>query len=216
MIDWSTVTTVLLDMDGTLLDLHFDNVFWLEHLPRRYAEHHGMSVEEAREVIFRRMEAVEGTIDWYCLDHWRRELRVDLVVLKREIGHLIDFRPGAEAFLDAVGSTGRRRVLVTNAHHDALALKLERTMLANYVDEIVCAHDYRMSKEHPDFWDALRREIDFDPAHTMLLDDSLGVLRSARDYGIRQVVGIQQPDTRRPPRPTAEFPLVADFDAVMP
>ena len=125
MIDWHGITTVLLDMDGTLLDLHFDNVFWTDHLPRSYAAHHGMSEEEAREIIFPRMRAVEGTIDWYCLDYWRRELEVDIVALKRELDHLIDFRPGAEAFLDAIGATGRRRVLVTNAHHDALALKLE-------------------------------------------------------------------------------------------
>ena len=40
---WSDIDTVLLDMDGTLLDLHFDNHFWLEHLPQRYAELHGVS-----------------------------------------------------------------------------------------------------------------------------------------------------------------------------
>lgn len=216
MIDWQGITTVLLDMDGTLLDLHFDNVFWTQHLPRRYAAHHGMSEEEARDVIFPRMKAVEGTIDWYCLDYWRRELALDIVGLKRELDHLIGFRPGAVAFLDAIGATGRRRVLVTNAHHDALALKLERTMLEQYVDEVVCAHDYRMSKEHPDFWAALRADIEFDPAHTMLLDDSEGVLRSARRYGLAQVVGIQRPDSQSPPRASAEFPLVADFESVMP
>ncbi|MDH3916294.1 MAG: haloacid dehalogenase, partial [Chromatiales bacterium] len=34
--DWSTVDTVLLDMDGTLLDLRFDNYFWQELVPSRY------------------------------------------------------------------------------------------------------------------------------------------------------------------------------------
>ena len=27
---WRDIDTVLLDMDGTLLDLHYDNHFWLE------------------------------------------------------------------------------------------------------------------------------------------------------------------------------------------
>ena len=40
MLDWQDIHTVLLDMDGTLLDLHFDNHFWLEHLPKRYAAIH--------------------------------------------------------------------------------------------------------------------------------------------------------------------------------
>ncbi|HBT55971.1 MAG TPA: haloacid dehalogenase, partial [Pseudomonas sp.] len=33
MLNWNAIDTVLLDMDGTLLDLHFDNHFWLEHMP---------------------------------------------------------------------------------------------------------------------------------------------------------------------------------------
>ena len=40
---WHAIDTVLLDMDGTLLDLHYDNHFWMEHLPQRYAELHGVS-----------------------------------------------------------------------------------------------------------------------------------------------------------------------------
>ena len=48
MLNWSDIHTVLLDMDGTLLDLHFDNHFWLEHFPARYSEQHGIIVEEAK------------------------------------------------------------------------------------------------------------------------------------------------------------------------
>ncbi|KEP73664.1 nucleotidase, partial [Microbacterium sp. SUBG005] len=32
-IDWQAVDTVLLDMDGTLLDLAFDNYFWQKLVP---------------------------------------------------------------------------------------------------------------------------------------------------------------------------------------
>ena len=32
-LDWTSIDTVLLDMDGTLLDLRFDNWFWQEHVP---------------------------------------------------------------------------------------------------------------------------------------------------------------------------------------
>ncbi|HNG60363.1 MAG TPA: haloacid dehalogenase, partial [Cellvibrionaceae bacterium] len=37
MIPWQAIDTLLLDMDGTLLDLHYDNYFWLEYLPRAFA-----------------------------------------------------------------------------------------------------------------------------------------------------------------------------------
>ena len=39
---WPEIHTVLLDMDGTLLDLRFDNHFWRELVPERYAERHGL------------------------------------------------------------------------------------------------------------------------------------------------------------------------------
>ena len=48
MIDWNAINTVLLDMDGTILDLHFDNYFWKEYVPQKYAEktqHHTGTVE---------------------------------------------------------------------------------------------------------------------------------------------------------------------------
>ena len=41
-VDWSRIDDVLLDMDGTLLDRHFDNFFFEEELPRRYAVKHGL------------------------------------------------------------------------------------------------------------------------------------------------------------------------------
>ena len=52
MIDWSCIDTVLLDMDGTLLDLHFDNFFWSEHLPRTYALRHQISKEESSAYLY--------------------------------------------------------------------------------------------------------------------------------------------------------------------
>src|SRR5699024_6401143 len=42
VIDWDRIDTVWLDLDGTVLDLHFDVRFWHEHLPARYAQTHGI------------------------------------------------------------------------------------------------------------------------------------------------------------------------------
>jgi hypothetical protein len=61
-------------MDGTLLDLRFDNFFWQELIPSRYAALHGLPHEEAVAVLTPRFEAARGTLEWYCLDHWSREL----------------------------------------------------------------------------------------------------------------------------------------------
>ncbi|WP_342768354.1 hypothetical protein [Kushneria sinocarnis] len=71
MIDWRHIDTVLLDMDGTLLDLHFDTHFWLEHLPRRYCEIHRLETSHGHALV-ERILAERGTLDWYSLRYWQR------------------------------------------------------------------------------------------------------------------------------------------------
>jgi putative hydrolase of the HAD superfamily len=215
MLDWSTIDTVLLDMDGTLLDLHFDNHFWLEHVPKRYAEIHGLDPRLASEELMGRFDAVAGTLDWYCVDHWSRELGLDIVMLKQEVAHLIAVHPHVLEFLDALGAAGKRRVLVTNAHRKSLALKLAVTPLGERLDRLLCSHDFGLPKEDPRFWARLGEVEPFDPARTLFVDDSLAVLRSARDYGIARLLAISAPDSRQERRSVEEFPAVADFSEVM-
>ena len=127
MLDWSKISTVLLDMDGTILDLHFDTHFWLHHLPQRYSELHNVNLAEAKQSLVDHYQRVEGTIDWYCLDYWAEQTQLSITDLKREVQHLIQLRTDAHDFLCALKSSGRDIVLVTNAHPDSLALKIERT-----------------------------------------------------------------------------------------
>jgi hypothetical protein len=61
---------VLLDMDGTLIDLHFDSHLWQTLVPARYAERLGLPLAEAKAQIDTHYHAVNGTLDWYCVDYW--------------------------------------------------------------------------------------------------------------------------------------------------
>jgi putative hydrolase of the HAD superfamily len=205
---WSAVDSVFLDMDGTLLDLYFDNYFWMEHVPLRFGERHGLSAADAREALLPRFRAMEGTLQWYCLDHWSKELDLDIVELKREVQHLIQILPHAEEFLQRLRGLGKRLVLVTNAHSDALALKMERTRLEGYFDRVVSSHDFGTPKESAGFWKSLAEVETFDPARTLLADDSLPVLEAARDHGIRYLIAMRCPDSRRPARDMDGFQSV--------
>ncbi|MEJ2576917.1 MAG: GMP/IMP nucleotidase [Gammaproteobacteria bacterium] len=216
MFDWSRLDTVLLDMDGTLLDLHFDNHFWLEHVPRRYAETRGIELAAAREALLPRYRDIEGTLNWYCVDHWSRELGLDIALLKQEVDHLIQIHPHVPEFLAALRSAGKERVLVTNAHQKAIALKMEKTRLAGHFDRIVCSHDIGRPKEDPGFWPCLHSIMPFDPERTLFVDDSVRVLRAARAYGIAGLLAITAPDSRQSAREVDEFDAIRDFSELLP
>ena len=216
MLDWKQIDTLLLDMDGTLLDLHFDSYFWLEFLPLRYAEVHQIEPVEARAWLHERIRKEQGTLNWYCLDYWTEQLGVPIVALKREIAERIGFRPHVEDFLRAVRQAGIRSVIVTNAHRGSLSLKIEKTAIDLLVDNVICSHDFRYPKEAQDFWSQLQQVEPFNPERTLLVDDSLAVLRSAQTYGIRYLLSIVQPDSQSEPRKITEFPFIDHFDEVMP
>ena len=209
IIDWSAVDTVLLDMDGTILDLAYDNYFWRELVPERYARLHGLTLEQARRELEPKFLAVQHTLPWYCTDYWSEQTGLDLAALKRETRHRIGPLTGAVDFLHAVRASGRPLWLATNAHRDSWSLKLQHTGLAAMFDRIVCSHDYGAPKEDLRFWQCLHAQYPFDPARALFVDDSLPVLHAARAYGIRQVVAISHPDTTQPPREISAFPAVA-------
>lgn len=213
---WSAIDTVLLDMDGTLLDLHFDNHFWLEHLPQRYAELHGISRQQADAELLPLFHQHAGQLNWYCTDFWSRELNLSVRELKREVAHLIALRPDADTFLAAIRAAGKRVVLITNAHRDSLSLKLERIELAPYFDRLISSHDYGFPKEDQQFWSALQADFAFEPARALFIDDSLPILRSARTFGIAHLLAVRQPDSRQPAKDSQEFAAVDDYRELLP
>jgi len=206
--DWDRIDTVLVDMDGTLLDLAFDNFFWLELVPQRYADIHGLTIAAAQAELTPRFAAKTGTLAWYCLDHWTRDLGIDLKSLKSEHRQHIRFLPGAPEFLAAVKRRGKRVSIVTNAHRDTFAVKAEHTGIDRLVDGVVCSHDFAAPKESREFWRALERHEPFDRRRTLLIEDSLHVLAAAISHGFEHTVAIRRPDSRQPPRTINGYPAV--------
>ena len=212
---WNEIDTVLLDMDGTLLDLRFDNYFWLEVLPERYARRHELSLEAARAALEPRFIAKQGTLDWYCIDFWSRELSLNVAELKREMREHMRFLPGAEQFLQALHTRGLDPVLVTNAHRGVLEIKAEQTGLARYFQRIVSSHDLGVPKEHPQFWSQLQAQLAFDPARCLFVDDSIAVLNAARAHGIGQIFAITRPDSTQHARQVEGFPAVERVEELL-
>lgn len=211
MIDWNGVDTVLLDMDGTLLDLHFDNFFWKEYLPEKWGMLNGIDPVSARETLIPKLRSRKGTLSWYCLDYWSRELGLDVLNLNMDLEHMIRIRPHAEDFLVHLGGLRKHVLMVTNAHEKLLELKLRRTGISQYFDEVISAHSLGLPKEEVSFWRALNAQHPFNPERTLLIDDNPDVLRSAATFGIRHLLTIEQPDSHAPARRACEFDAIASF-----
>ncbi len=216
MLNWSHIDTVLLDMDGTLLDLHFDNHFWLTVIPEQHAKRRGISLPAAKRDIFERYKKVSGQIQWYCLDYWQKELDLPIMALKREIEHLISIREDVPEFLEALRQAGKRLILLTNAHPDSLSLKVERTRLDQYLDALVSTHEYGVSKEHQELWHAVERDLDFDKTRTLFVDDSLSVLAAAREFGIKHLLAVENPDSQQPHNEISDYMSISDYRTLLP
>jgi HAD superfamily hydrolase (TIGR01509 family) len=207
-VDWESVDTVLLDMDGTLLDLRFDNWFWGTLIPSRYAAAYGLSEAEAQASLASKFKSVAHTLNWYCIEYWTRELRLNIPALKREALRRVDFLPGAEMFLRKLRVSGKRVLLVTNSHPTTLAIKNERVALTQYFDACYSSQPFDAPKENPAFWRGLAAREEFSPQRTLFIDDSLPVLECARDFGIAHLRAVRCPDSGAPPQATGSFAAI--------
>jgi putative hydrolase of the HAD superfamily len=200
--------TLMLDMDGTVLDLAYDNYMWMHHVPEHFAAKNGLEPAAAREQLYAKFNSMRGQIEWYCLDHWSNYLDLDVAQLHRDENHRIGYLPGAEDFLRAVRQQDIRVLMVTNSHSETLNIKDEITGITGYFDAIYTSHAFGHPKESQEFWRAMAKEEDFDPDTTLFVDDTASVLRSAATYGIGMLLEVTKPDTTADARESTEYPAV--------
>lgn len=205
---WGEIDTVLLDLDGTLLDLAYDTHFWTHEVPAAWAAPRGLTLEQAQAQLRGRFQAVAGTLPWYCIEHWSRELGLDIVALKRASAHRIGWLPGARAFLLRLRALGKRVVLLTNSHPTTLSIKDERTQVLQHFDAAFSSHRFGVPKEDPRFWIELARRERFDAARSLFVDDSEAVLHAARAAGIGRIYAVRRPDSRAAARSPQGFDCI--------
>ncbi len=215
-INWHDIDTVLLDMDGTLLDRHFDDHFWLEHVPTRWAAINGADLAFAREHLYALFRSQENTLNWTDLDYWSDRLGLDIPLLKREVEHLIAVHPFVIEFLLFLKQHGKSIWLVTNAHSKTLDLKMRKTLIGGYFDGIVSAHQVGLPKEDGRFWHALQRFIPYDPHRTMLGEDSEANLITAAGYAIKYLIYVGRHSSTAPPLTSRNFATINYFNQLIP
>ncbi len=213
-LDWDSIDTVLLDMDGTLLDLHFDFYFWTQHLPQKYSQIHNADINEVTDNIAHRLAEKQGQLEWYCTDYWSQQFKLNIIAAQTEVQHLIRERAQVIEFLNQLGMMQKKRILITNSDRPSIKLKFANCALDQLLDQVISSHDYQVAKEQQQFWHQLQTHIDFDPKTALFIDDSEAVLDSAQQFGIKQLLSIKQPISSQLREVGSKYPMVENFLAL--
>ena len=214
-VDWSKLDTILLDMDGTLLDLEFDNHFWGTVIPGEWGRRRDLDIVSSQETLAPIFAAQRGRLNWYCLDFWSKTLDLDIPLIKAACAHGIRWRPHAERFMQHLQASHLDVMMITNAHPLTLEMKAARLPLAQWFDIMLSYHPTGTPKETPAFWDRLMAERPFDPERTLFIDDSEYVLEAADAYGVAHLITLRQPDSTIPPRQSTSYPAIHHFDEIL-
>ena len=210
-LDWDSIDTVLLDMDGTLLDLHFDYYFWTQHLPEKYNQIQSGDIQQTTLYIANRLAEKQGQLEWYCTDYWSEQFGLTIIKAQADVKHLIQERPQVIEFLESLGKHRKNRVLITNSDRPSIELKFANSAIEPLLDKVISSHDYRAAKEDQQFWYELQKNLDFDPATTLFIDDSESVLNAAHQFGVKHLLSIKQPISTQPREDISQFPMIDDF-----
>ena len=205
------VTTYIFDMDGTILDLHFDRQVWNLRLPEKISQELSISLKSASALIKDMLSPQKNTLNWYSLEFWNKEFSINMSEIEDEMAHLIKPRCGAIECLRDMQHKGRM-ILASNADPKSMSRKLSLTGIGHYFNTIISAHEIGFCKEELGFWEKLQTQLNFFPENTILIDDNLTVLKTAKNFGIAHLYGIRYPSSQGASITSSEFQLLNNFN----
>ncbi|MFK8027107.1 MAG: GMP/IMP nucleotidase [Gammaproteobacteria bacterium] len=214
-LEWSQINTVFLDMDGTLMDLAFDNYFWHEYVPLIYSKNKGIDGDQAKQLLLSMYKRQRGNLSWYCTDYWSDQLELNIKQLKQQVATKVSLFPLVEEFLNWLQVNGKRSVLLTNAHMDSVDIKMEQTGIRDQFDRIITSHSYGYAKEQDEFWPLLAGDEVYQQEATLLIDDNVSVLKAADRHGIKHLRSVLKPDTTLPNQDTQGYLAIDGFHDIV-
>jgi putative hydrolase of the HAD superfamily len=194
---WDVIETFFLDMDGTLLDLAYDNYFWHEHIPNLYSKKEKTAFAEAKIILEGMYMEKKGTIEWYSINYWSDILNINLKSEILNTKDKISVLPNTIEFLKTIKKNQINTVLITNCPREMLNIKITQTKLWGYFNKIISSHDYGYAKETENFWTILNKNIIYNREKTFFIDDNENVLKFAEKNGIKNLISINYPDSKK-------------------
>tara|TARA_Y100001960_G_scaffold249798_1_gene265895 strand:- start:618 stop:1130 length:513 start_codon:yes stop_codon:yes gene_type:complete len=157
------------------------------------------------------MQEIHGTIDFYSFNYWTAYTKLDIVELHRGYVELIEFRPGAKAFLNWAKRSNKTTIIATNAHPDSIKIKDEVSNIGSLVDHVVSSHQYSCPKETFSFWQNLKEDYDIEEGKSIFIDDNAPVLDSSKKFGIAYNLMVSRPDSQKPKKVDLPYPAFDDY-----
>lgn len=213
--DWDQIQTVMIDMDGTLIDLCFDHVIWNHALPQQLAQKRGISPKEAHDLLYSEYRP-PFPIDFYSIDAWARKTGLDLMQIHKDTSHLLQYRPGAIQFLEFLKARKLRVVIATNCHPKSFELKDSILNIRSKVDAVYSSADFGVAKDEVEYWDCVEQIESFPRSHTLFIDDAQPILDTGWEAGIGHLMTIKQPNCLIPAVSTFFHPVIDDFRDLLP
>ncbi len=213
--DWDKIDTVLLDMDGTLIDKRHEDDFWGEDVPKAYAKKKGISLETAKQIAYKKYHAIEGTYDWSDVGHWEKEFGVKLWGIKKESVMKMRLHPHTLRFLKFLKKNKKKVYLVTASMPRDLKMKLKHLKMTEYFDKIYTQFDINETKTTKQFWIKLQKVNGYDNDRTLLAEDTEAVTNAAKLAGIRWFIYKSLYSSKKPPVTPKGFFCVRHFDEVI-
>ena len=194
---WNSIETFFLDMDGTLLDLAYDNYFWHEHIPALYSKKNGITIQEGTHIFEELYKNKQGTMEWYSISYWSKVLKIDLQLEILKTRNQIKVFDGTIDLLRKLKKHKIKIYLLTNCPREMLDIKMTQTKLWGYFDKIISSEDCGYIKESNEFWSYLNKNIEYNTRTTVFIDDNQNVLRYSKKNGIQNIYCIDFPDSKK-------------------
>lgn len=214
-----TKPIILFDMDGTLLDLAFDDFIWNQQLPEAYAMLHQCSIQHSLKKFNEFHQQSRQTLAWYSSKAWTALTGVDVMQLHYQHANRVKIRQNSLKLLQTLNDLGYDCWVVTNADQTNLAFKCHiLPEFPHYFQHMISSEQIGYAKEHPEFWKTLQQLHPFDPTHVVLIDDNFSVLHAAKQFGINHLLTILQPSSEQKARcpDQLNYPYLDDLMELMP
>ena len=175
------IDTVLFDLDGTIINtneliittfMHFIEKNGLKpHTREEIIPHMGMTLEHQLQIFSGREDVAELVADYR---KYNRERHDELI---RDFPHV-------KEVISSLYEQGITMGIVTTKIKETTLLALNMFGLKPYMKSIVTVEDVKHPKPHPEPILTAMRELNADPARTLMVGDSAADLQCAKAAGV--------------------------------